>query len=78
MDKKKTYPIGTKIKYIGYCKACKDKVGKVVGISEQTCWVVLPQSTCSAARGGRKVMCNWSDIIPIIVKNQQLLFSFMD
>ena len=79
MAKSKTYPIGTKIKYIGYCKKCKGKTGKVIEVHNSTCTITLPQSTCNSAvdRGGT-IICPWSDIIPALVKNQQLLFSFME
>ena len=77
----KTYPIGTKIKYIGYCTKCKDKIGKVIKIHDSTYTITLPQSTCYAAvnRGGT-IVCSWSDIVPVpvLVKGQQLLFSFME
>jgi len=74
----KTYPIGTKIKYIGYCKKCKDKIGKIVEMRKNTCYITLPKSTCSAMRDTGKVMCNWSDVELAVRKNEQLLFSFME
>ena len=74
----KTYPIGTKIKYIGYCKKCKDKTGKVVDIWDNGCHVILPQSLCSAAGPENRLTCTWSDIVPMIKKNEQLLFAFME
>ena len=73
----KTYPIGTKIKYVGYCKKCKDKTGKIMRVYEHSCRISLPQSTCTAATSG-SIICNWDDIELLIKKNQQLLFAFMD
>ena len=79
MAKSKTYPIGTKIKYIGYCRTCDGKIGKVIENRESTCVITLPQSTCSAViNGGGTIICSFSDIVPLIVKNQQLLFAFME
>ena len=74
----KTYPIGTKIKYIGYCRECKDEIGKVVDIWSNVCSIILPQSPCGAAGPRKRLTCAWSDIIPVVVKNQQLLFAFME
>lgn len=75
----KTYPIGTKVKYIGYCGECKDKIGKVVEVYVSTCTITLPQSTCiTALHGGGEIRVPWSEIIPVVVKNQQLLFDFME
>ena len=74
----KKYPIGTKIKYIGYCKKCKGKIGKVVNIWDNGYNITLPQSLCTAAGPGKSIICSLSDIIPVSVKNQQLLFAFME
>lgn len=74
----KRYPVGTKIKYNGYCTKCRGKIGEIVKVAENACYIVLPQSTCSAFDRNGKIVCSWSDIEPISVKNQQLLFAFMD
>ena len=74
----KKYPIGTKIKYIGSCEGCKNKIGEIIEACENTCYVILPKSTCSMMENTGKVICSWSDIVPMLIKNQQLLFSFMD
>lgn len=73
----KRYPIGTKIKYIGHCGKCKNKIGKIVGVSEHLCWLNLPKSTC-CPKPTSKAYAKWSEIMPIVAKNQQLLFSFME
>ncbi len=78
MAKSKTYPIGTKIKYVGPCKKCNNQIGKVVGIKNMgLCIIILLSSTCGVFRNGGTMMCVWDNIIPTLVKNQQLLFSFM-
>lgn len=75
----KTYPIGTKIKYIGYCRKCDGKIGKVIKGYAHTCKITLPQSTCtSAVNMGGKIICSWSDVELAVRKNEQLLFSFME
>ena len=74
----KKYPIGTKIKYVGHCKKCKGKVGKVVDIWDYGCNITLPQSLCRAAGQDKRLICSWSDIEPVSVKNEQLLFAFME
>lgn len=75
----KTYPVGTQIKYIGYCDRCKGQIGKIVkGVDKYTCTITLPQSTCSAVvNGNGKIACPWSDVIPISIKHEQLVFEFM-
>lgn len=74
----KPYPIGTAIKYIGYCQKCKGKIGKVVEITECNCWIVLPQSTCVIFVTHGRALVPWDDIELLKVKGQQLLFSFME
>ena len=74
----KTYPIGTKIRYTGYCKACKNKIGEIVEIRRNTYYITLPKSTCSAMKNMGKLMCNWSDVELAVRKNEQLLFAFME
>jgi hypothetical protein len=72
----KKYPIGTRIRYIGSCKKCKNKVGKVVEMREKTCIIMLPQSPCGIFRHNGTMVCPWSNIEPLTVKGQQLLFEF--
>lgn len=72
----KKYPVGTRIKYIGYCGKCKDQIGKVVEVGEDICYITLPQSTCGVFHYSGKMICNWKDIEPLALKGQQLLFDF--
>ncbi len=74
----KVYPIGTKIKYIGNCARCKDKMGTIVGVNERTCIITLPLSTCGVFHYNGEMTCSWCAIEPVLVKNQQLLFAFME
>ena len=74
----KKYPIGTKIKYIGYCENCKNKIGEIIKVRENNCTIILPKSTCSMMKRLGRVTCSWSDIELAVRKNQQLLFAFMD
>lgn len=78
MKNKQKYPVGTAIRYNGYCSKCKGKTGKIVDISKYTCNIILPSSTCSIFECNGFAVCPWEDIIPISVKNQQLLFDFME
>jgi len=73
----KTYPIGTNIKYIGYCRKCKGKTGKIIKAYDNCVRVSLPQSTCSGATSG-SIVCRWPDVELLITKGQQLLFAFME
>ncbi len=74
----KPYPVGTAIKYIGFCVKCRGKTGKIIGVGELNCWVVLPQSTCGIFTTQGKALVPWSDVELLTKKNEQLLFSFME
>jgi len=74
----KKYPIGTLIRYMGYCTKCKGKVGKIVEIHDNYCYIVLPQSTCSTFTSTGKAMCSWDDLELLVKKNEQLEFAFMN
>ena len=73
----KKYPVGTKIRYIGYCKKCKGNTGEVVREYELSCRITLPHSRCNGVMNGT-IVCSWRDIELLVKKNQQLLFSFME
>ena len=73
----KSYPIGTKIKFIGSCGKCKNKIGRITARDENGCYIDLPESLCSRAIAG-SFYTVWRFIEPLAVKNQQLLFSFME
>lgn len=70
------YPAGTKIKYVGHCLRCKGKIGKVVSVRENGYYITLPGSFCRVAGSNKKFICTWSEIEPVLVKNEQLLFEF--
>lgn len=76
MDYKK-YPVGTPIKYIGYCNKCKGNTGKIVEVRKLSCFITLPHSRCISASYGL-LECNWSDVEPLLKKGEQLEFSFME
>ena len=78
MDGNRTFPVGTAIKYIGYCAKCNNKLGKVVKVQGDTCFIVLPQSICSSFSKRDSLPVPWSDIEPAIKVGEQLLFSFME
>lgn len=71
------YPVGTSIRYIGRCKKCKGKTGKIVKVTEYHPYIVLPQSNCSTMIDCGEVACNWENIELLVKKNQQLVFSFI-
>lgn len=81
----KKYPIGTKIRFL-YRNNDLGKRGKIVAIREcDGCpYIYLPTgietNRLNATHNGIKYsyICNWSNIVPLVLKNQQLLFSFMD
>ena len=73
----KKYPIGTKIKYIGFCEKCGGNTGEIIKVYERSCRITLPHSHCLSAKTG-SIVCNWSDIELLIKKNEQLLFGFME
>ena len=75
------YPIGTAIKYTpnadNVCsKACEDigKQGTVIGHFGCQVKIHLPTSE----KQSKTWRTLWKSITPVIKKNQQLLFSFMD
>lgn len=74
----KTYPVGTKIKYVGYCNKCKGQIGKVIGMWDRGYNIILPQTLCKGVRSGGTFSCTWSEIIRVSVKNEQLVFAFME
>ena len=84
----KTYPIGTKIKYIGTYNCdfggenLTGMVGKIVGIVKNFPLVYLPEakfkSSFSTKERPATVQTSWCRIEKLARKNQQLLFSFMD
>lgn len=71
----KKYPVGTPIKYIGCCKDCKNKTGKIVKVFERCCYVNLPESS-HCPKSTSSVYAKWSEIIPL--KNHQYLFDFAE
>lgn len=73
----KPYSVGMAIKYIGFCRECKNKVGKIIKVYNDCYCITLPHSKCSSMICGSFV-CNQSDIELLVKKNQQLLFDFME
>lgn len=80
----KKYPIGTKVVFMANADMCYDarqddgKIGKIIGEGALGSAIVfLPDSVKTY---GRKCtwFVRWENVKPILVKNQQLLFSFMD
>ena len=78
MDSNRAFPVGTAIKYIGSCRKCNNKLGKVVKAQGDVCCIVLPQSTRTSFSGHDSIRVYWSEIESAIKVGEQLLFSFMD
>ena len=82
MDKKKTHFIGTKIRFIAHKGMCwsarmdDGKVGKIISKTSYNVRIFLPDSVKGRNRGFWNT--EWKNIEPLLRKNQQLLFSFMD
>ena len=80
----KKYPVGTKIRYINGENSWHDfyeKKGTIVNIIRGYPLIYLPDSvehSCfSTIDTPATIQCRWYEIEPLIIKNQQLLFSFM-
>ena len=81
----KTYPIGTKIRYIGKSNGnwWRDGwTGIIVGMVNEYPLIYLPESTFVSSYSTTKcrvtVQTNWDAIEHVIQPNQQLLFAFME
>jgi len=74
----KRYPIGTKVRYVGSCEQCKNTTGEIIYVFDCYCEVRLPESPHCASTSTGWVPVKWSDIEPLVLPNQQLLFSFME
>ncbi len=86
----KKYPIGTKIRFIGDSKRKPNEfmyeddglTGKIVGIEQGYPLIFLPESEYISVFSTKKrpatVQCDWYQIEPLVVKGEQLLFSFME
>ena len=75
------FPIGTKIRYVPNantvnCRARKD-IGKQGTVTDHLYYQVKIHLPTSEKRTKSWNTC-WRNITPIPMKNQQLLFSFMD
>ena len=78
--KAKTYPVGTKIRYLGYGQD-KGKTGKIVMIQHGMPVIFLSEGYNNVTLIGGLVvtwLCGWKDIELAHSKGEQLLFSFMD
>lgn len=82
----KKYPIGTKIRYKRHNGTLSEQLygmtGKIVGIVGNFPLIYLPAASFVSEYSTKKrlatVQTSWDTIEPLVVKNQQLLFSFMD
>ena len=78
----KTYPIGTKIKFISDYSDCNNKIGKIVDIIHGHPLIYIPESKEISQYATKErpatVQTGWWNIERIIIKNQQLLFAFME
>ena len=84
----KKYPIGTKIRFL-HSYIDTNKEGVIVGTSNDNRGldIFLPTADKHIVDGyyptlsdGTKFTwhCRWDEIEPLVIKNQQLLFSFME
>ena len=83
----KTYPIGTKIRFLNKCLDT-GLTGTIVGVSPSgKPDIFLPMAKkhvednyYPTLSNGVKFTwhCRWEEIEPLVVKGQQLLFSFME
>jgi len=79
------YPVGTKVKYIGYsgCDETGDvgKIGTIVNFYNETPLIFLPNSNHVSIYSTSDIPASWLtlwtslEILPI--KGQQLMFEFM-
>lgn len=78
----KIYPIGTKIKFISHKEMCLQaqqddgKIGEIISKTSYSVRIFLPDSVKGHNCGFWNT--EWKNIKPLIQKNQQLLFSFME
>jgi len=76
------YPIGTQIKFTGNYRDCNNKIGRIVDIIHGHPLVYIPKSkeisTYATKERPATVQTGWWNIERIIIKNQQLLFAFME
>ena len=85
MDDKR-YPIGTKIRYKRHNGFLSEQLygmtGKIVGIVNDFPLIYLPAASFVSEYSTKKrpatVQTNWDTIELLVVKNQQLLFAFME
>ena len=78
----KTYPIGTRIRFIAdkymqpRAQGDDGKIGTIVKVSNSMVWVYLPESHHNY--NGKEITWStrWECVAPIVKKNQQLLFDF--
>ena len=80
----KKYPIGTKVVFIANADMCYEarqdggKIGKIVGEGAiDSAVVYLPDSVKNWGRH-KTWYTNWKNVKPLVKKNEQLLFAFMD
>jgi len=78
---KHKYPIGTRIRYIGFIREDVGKIGKIVGyVNEDTVWIVVPNSYIALELYGYSEH-KWStwltNVELLVIPNQQLEFDFM-
>ena len=82
----KKYPIGTKIRYKRHNGTLSEQLygmtGKIVGIVDGLPLIYLPAASFVSGYSTKKrpatVQTSWDTIEILVVKNQQLLFAFME
>ena len=82
----KKYPIGTKIRYKKHNGTFSEQLygmtGKIVGIVDGLPLIYLPAASFVSGYSTKKrpatVQTGWDTIEILVVKNQQLLFAFME
>lgn len=76
------YPIGTRIRYKGICKADVGKEGRIVGLGKgNTIHIVVPGSYVALSiynDSSHPWTTFVTDVEVLVRKNEQLLFDFMN
>jgi hypothetical protein len=68
---------GDKVRFIGTCPKCKNKIGKIVSVyGSFSCTIILPSSDC--CKNNSPIGCSISDLELIGRPGKQLRFNFME
>jgi len=80
----KKYPVGTQVVFIANPDMCYEarqddgKVGEIVGESSLTNAIVFLPDSVKTCGKPKTWYTRWENVKPLVRKNQQLLFAFME